>query len=86
MDISRRHANGAVARVVESVYQVLNDIHPAHGATVRQICPYASLDGAVEPLHHGRLLLALTGKVLDTIALHQGLEVRVEELFPVVGL
>ena len=85
-DIGRRYADGAVARVVVGVNQVLDDIHPAHGAAVRQICPYPGFDGAVESLYHGRFLLAFSGKVLNTVAFHQGLEVRVEEFFALVGL
>ena len=80
LDIGRSHADGAVARVVVGVNQVLDDIDLAHGAAVRQICPYSGLDGSVESLYHGRLLFALTGKVLNTVALHQGMEVRVEVL------
>ena len=86
LEIGRNHADGAVARVVLGVTQVLDDIHPAHGTAVRQICPYPGLDGSVKSLYNGRLLLALTGKVMDTVALHQGLEVRVEELLAFVGL
>ena len=74
-DIGRSHADGAVARVVVGVNQVLDDIHPAHGPAVGQIYPYPGLDGLVESLYHGRLLLALTRKVLNTVALNQGLEV-----------
>ena len=86
LDIGRRHANGAMAQVVVSVNQVMDDIHSAHGAAVRQICPYFGLNGSVESLYHGRLLLDLTGKVLETVAFHQSLEVRVEELVALVGL
>ena len=86
LDIGRRHADGAVARVVVGVNQVLDDFYPAHGAAVRQICPYPGLDSPIKSLHHGRILFALTGKVLDTDAFHQGLEVRVEELLALVGL
>ena len=75
-----------MARVVESINQVLHAMYPAHGAAVRQICPYSRLDGAVKSLDHGRLLLAFTGKMLDTVAFHQCLEVRVEELLAFVGL
>ena len=74
-DIGRSHADGAVARVVVGVNQVLDDIHPAHGPAVREICPYPGYDGAVESLYYGRLLLAFTGKVLNTMALHKGLEI-----------
>ena len=70
LEIGRRHADKAVARVVIGVYQVLDDIHPTKGAAVRQICPYPGLEGAVKSLHHGRLLHALTGKVLNTVALN----------------
>ena len=86
LDIGRGHADGAVARCVVGVNQVLNDIYPAHGAAVRQICPYPGLDGLIKSLHHGRLLFAFTGKMLDTMAFHQGLEVRVEEFLTLVGL
>ena len=72
--------------MVVGVNQVLDDIHPAHSAAVRKICPYPGLDGSIESLYHGRLLLALSGKVLDTVALYQGLEVRVKELLAFVGL
>ena len=85
-DIGRRPADGAVARVVLGVNQVLDDVYPAHGASVRQIYQYPGLDGLIESLYHGRLLVALTDKVLDTVAFHQGLEVRVEEFFAFVGL
>ena len=84
--IGRRHADGAVARMVVGVHQVLDDIHPTHGAMVRQKCLYAGLDVAGKSLHHGRLFLALTGKVLNTVALYQGLKVRVKELIALVGL
>ena len=86
LDIGRRHADEAVARVIVGVNQVLDDIYPAHGAAVRQICQYPNLNGLIESLHYCRLLFALTGKVLDTKAFHQGLEVRVGELFALVGL
>ena len=86
LNIGRIHTDRAVERVVVCVNQVLDDIHPAHSASVRQICPYPGLDGAVKSLYHGRLLLALTGNVLDTMALHKGLEIRVEELLAIVGL
>ena len=72
--------------MVVGVYQVLDNIHPTQGAAVRKICSYPSLDGAIESLHHNRLLFAFTGKVLYTVAFHQSLEVRVEELFVLVGL
>ena len=55
LDLCRRHADGAVARVVIKVYQILDDIHQTHGATVRQICLYPGHDGPIESLHHGRL-------------------------------
>ena len=86
LDIGRRHADGAVARVVVGVDQVLDYIHLTHGATVRQMCPYSGLDGAVKSLHYGRLLLALIAKLLNTVALRQGLKVRVKELLALVGL
>ena len=86
LDISRSHADGAVARVVVNVNQVLDDIHPPHGAAVRQLCPYPGLDTAVESLYHGHILLALTGKVLNTMALHQGLKIRIDELLAIVDL
>ena len=86
LDIGRRHADGAVVRVVVGVHQVLDDVHPTHGAAVRQICLYPGLDGAVKLLYHGRLLLALTGKALNTVALSQGLKSRVKELLAFVGL
>ena len=79
MDIGRSHADGGVARVDVGVNQVLDDIHPAHGAAVRQIFSSPGLDGSVKSLYNGRLLFALTGKVLDTVALHQDLEVRVDD-------
>ena len=74
-DIGRSHADGAVALVVVGVNQVLDVIHSAHGAAVRQICQYYSFDGAVESLYKGRHLIAFTGKVLDTVALHKGLKI-----------
>ena len=86
IDIGRRHTDGAVVRVVLWVDQVLNDIHPTHGAAVGQICPYPGFYVPIESLHHGRRLFALTGKVLDTVAFHQGLKVRVEEFLTLVGL
>ena len=86
MDIGRRHADGAVARVVVGVHQVLDDVHTTHGAAVLQIYPYLGFAGAVKSLHHGCLLLDFTGKVLDTVALHQCLKVRVKELLALVGL
>ena len=75
-----------MARVVVGDHQVLDDIHPPHGAAIRQVCKYPVLDGAVEPLHHGCLLFALTCDVLDTMALHQARELRIEELLALVGL
>ena len=72
--------------MVVKVYQVLDDIHPTHGATIRQICPYPGLDGLIESLYHGRLLFAFTGKVLNTVAFNQGLTVRVEEFLTFVSL
>ena len=48
--------------------------------------PYFGLDGSIESLYHGRLLLAFTSKVLNTVALHQGLDVRVIKRFAPVGL
>ena len=86
LDIGRRHADEAVARVVVGVNQVLDDIHPTHGAAVLQICPYPGLDIPIKSLHQGRLLLAFTGKVLNTVAFHQSLKVRVEEFLALVGL
>ena len=70
LDIGRSHADLAVARVVESVYYVLDCMYPARGSAVRQICPYFGLDGAVEPLYPDGLLIAFTGKVLDAVAFH----------------
>ena len=72
--------------MVVKVHQVLDDIHLTHGAKVRQLCPYSGLDGAVKFLHHSRLLIAYTGKVLDTVTLNQNLKVRVKEFFALVGL
>ena len=43
--------------------------------------PYPILDCAVESLHHGYILLALIGKVLDAVAVHQGMDVLVRQLF-----
>ena len=86
LDIGRSHADGAMARVVVGVNQVLNDIYPAYSAAVRQICPYPGLDNAVESLYHGRLLLALTSKVLDTMALHKGIDILVEKLLALVSV
>ena len=86
LDIARRHGDGAVARVVVGVDQLLDDIHPTHGAAVRQICPYPGFDGPIESLRFGRLLFAFTVKVLNTVACHQGLKVRVEEFVTLVGL
>ena len=86
LDSGRRHADGAVLRVVVGVNQVLDDIYPAYGVAVKQICLCPALDGPIESLHHGRLLFALTGKVLDTVAFHKGLEVGVKEFLALVGL
>ena len=61
-DIGRRHADGVVARVVVRVHQVLDDINPTHGATVRQICQYSGLDNAVKWLLYVRFLLGLMTK------------------------
>ena len=61
LDLSRRHADDAVARVVVSVNQVLNDIYLAHGAAVRLIYLYFGLDDSVKSLYHGRVLIAFTG-------------------------
>ena len=69
LDIGRGHADGAVVRVVVGVHQVLDDVHLTHGAAVRQICPYPGINSAVKSVNHGRLLLAFTGKVLNTVAL-----------------
>ena len=85
LDTGLRHVDKAVTRVVVGVDQVLDDIHSTHGAAVRQICPYPCFDGLMESFHHGRLLFALTVKVLDTVAFHQRLEVRVEEFLDLVG-
>ena len=85
-DIGRSHADVAVAQVVVGIKQVLVDIYPAHGVAVRRICPYLAFDNPIESLSQGRLLFALTGKVLDTNAFHQGLEVRVDEYIALVGL
>ena len=86
LDIDRRHADKEVTRVVVKVHQVLDYIYQTHGATVRQICPYSGCDSAVKSLHHGRLLLAFTGKVLDTVAFHQSLKLRVKDLLTLVYL
>ena len=86
LDIGRRHADGAVARVVVLVNQVLDDIYPAHGAVVRQICPYFGLESPIKSRYYGHLLFAFTGKVLNTVAFNQGLEVRVDEFLALVGL
>ena len=43
VDIGRRHADGAVARMVVCVHHFLDDIYLAHDASVRQICPYPGL-------------------------------------------
>ena len=72
--------------MVVSFNQVLDDIHPAHSAAVRKICLYPGLDCAIEALQDGRLLLAYTGKVLDTAVLHKGQKFRVENLLALVGL
>ena len=86
LDIDLCHADGAVARVVVIVNQVLNNIYPYHGTVVQDIGPYPGLDGSIKSLYHGRLLFAFTGKVLDAVAFHQGLEVRVEEFLALLGL
>ena len=72
--------------MVVGVNQVLDDIHLTYNAAVRQICLYPGLDGSDKSLYHGRLLLVLTGKVLDTVAFHQGLEVQIEKLLAFVDL
>ena len=86
LDIGRRHAGWAVARGFIGVNQFLNDIYRAQCAAVRQIWPYPNLDSLIKSLHHCRIVFALTGKVLNTVAFHQGLEVRVEELFALDNL
>ena len=86
LGIGRSHADGAVTRVVVGVKQVLNVIYPEHGAAVRQICPSTGREGPIESLNHGRLLFAVTGKMLDPVEFHQGLEVRVKEFLALVGL
>ena len=86
LGISRRHADKAVSLVIVGVDQVLDDIHPTHGAGVRQICPYLNFDNSIESLHHGSPLIALTGQVLDSVAFHLRLEVRVEEFLAFVNL
>ena len=73
-------------RLVVGFNKVLNDIHSAHCAAVKKISPYPNIDCAIEPLHYCRLMLAFTGKVLNTVALYLGLEVRVKELVVHVGL
>ena len=75
-----------MARVIVCVNQVPNDIHLAHGAAVRQICQYPGLDGSVQSLDNGRLLLALTGKMLDTGAHYQSLKVRVKKILAFANL
>ena len=74
-DIGWRHADEAIARVVVGGNQTLDNIYLLHGAEVRQLCPYPGFDGSVELLHNGRLLLALIGQVLNTLAFHEGMEV-----------
>ena len=86
LNIGRRHADGAVTRVVVGVHQVLDDVDPTHGAAVRQICPNPGFVGVVKSLYYGNFLLAFTGKLLDTVTLHQGLKVRVKELLALVCL
>ena len=86
LDIGPSHADGAVARVVVGVNQVLDDINQAHCAAIRQVCPYPGFDGSVKSLYNGHILFALTGKVLDIVSLYHSLEVRVEELLAFVGL
>ena len=70
-------------RVVVGVYQVLDDIHPAHNVAVRTICPYFGLDETASPQSP---LLAFTGKVVNIVALNRGSKIRVEEHFVLVGL
>ena len=86
LDIGRRNADKPIAWVVLGINKVLDDIYPAHGASVRQICPYPGLDGEVKLLYHSCLFFALTDKMLNTVALHQGVEIRVEEFLALVGL
>ena len=86
LHIDQRVADGAVVQVIVKVYQVLDDAHPTNGAAFRQICLYFGHDAAVKSLHYGRLVLAITGKDLNTVELHQGLKVRVKELLAFDGL
>ena len=86
LDIGRRNADGAAAGVVVGINQVGNNIHPAHGAAVRQICSYFGLDCLFESLDHGRLLIAFTGKMLNTVAFHPVPKVRVDKRFALVGM
>ena len=64
--------------MVVGVYQVLNIINSAHGAAVRQICPYAGFDGAVQPLKFGDLLIAFTGNMLNVVTFYKRFKVRVK--------
>ena len=72
--------------MVGRIHELLDDVNPAHGPAVRQVRPYASFYGAVKALHDRRLLVALTSKVLDVIALHQRSEWRVKKFLSLVGL
>ena len=65
---------------------MLDDIYLAHGAAIREICPYTGLDGSIKSLNYGRLLFAFTGKVLNNVAFNQSLYVQVEERVSVVIL
>ena len=77
LDIGRRHADEVVARVVSA--STMSWIMSAQSTVPRSVqCLYHSLNGPIESLHHGRRSFALTGKVLDIVAFHQSLEVRVE--------
>ena len=70
LNIGISHADGEVARVVVGVYQVFNYINLADGVALQKISLYSSLNGSVELLYHGRILLSFTYNVLDIVALH----------------
>ena len=45
--ISMRNANGSVARVIEGVTHILDEIYTAHISAVFNVFPYFSLDNAI---------------------------------------
>ena len=63
--------------MVVRIHKLVDDVNPAYRATVRQIGPDARIYGTIESLSHCRFLVALTSKVLDPVAPHQGSEIGI---------